>query len=172
MGPLRQKKGQSGSQKISGRSFGAGTSTLTIAESDLKVVTTANPAARNCGICLFCWKVAKHLSRTLLSSRVAAAPRVGLKPMSRGDSVKIAVLKINRSHWQAALRFGCFFPVSGRVEEAGLRWLRRPSSSRAVQYASRGSHCSRRSTGMAIIFTGVPALFAISRRLRARCIVI
>jgi phosphoribosylaminoimidazolecarboxamide formyltransferase / IMP cyclohydrolase len=129
--------------------------TLTIAESDLKVVTKRQPSREELRDLLFGWKVAKHVkSNAIVFAREGRTLGVGAGQMSRVDSVKIAVLKAQQSLAGSAVASDAFFPFPDGVEEAaraGATAVIQPGGS--VRDADVVAAADR--LDMAMVFTGV-----------------
>ncbi len=129
--------------------------TLTIAESDLKVVTKRQPNREEMRDLIFGWKVAKHVkSNAIVFAREARTLGIGAGQMSRVDSVKIAVLKAQESLAGSAVASDAFFPFSDGVEEAaraGATAVIQPGGS--VRDAEVIAAADR--LNLAMVFTGV-----------------
>ena len=129
--------------------------TLTIAESDLKVVTKREPNGQELRDLLFGWKVAKHVkSNAIVFARDGRTLGVGAGQMSRVDSVKIAVLKAQQPLTGSAVASDAFFPFPDGVEEAaraGATSVIQPGGS--VRDAEVVAAADR--LGLAMVFTGV-----------------
>lgn len=129
--------------------------TLSIAESDLKVVTKRQPRREELRDLLFGWKVAKHVkSNAIVFAREGRTLGVGAGQMSRVDSVKIAVLKAQQSLAGSAVASDAFFPFPDGVEEAaraGATAVIQPGGS--VRDADVIAAADR--LDMAMVFTGV-----------------
>jgi phosphoribosylaminoimidazolecarboxamide formyltransferase / IMP cyclohydrolase len=128
---------------------------LTIAESDLKVVTRRQPSRGELRDLLFGWKVAKHVkSNAIVFAREGRTLGIGAGQMSRVDSVKIAVLKAQQSLAGSAVASDAFFPFSDGVEEAaraGAAAVIQPGGS--VRDAEVIAAADR--LNLAMVFTGV-----------------
>jgi len=128
---------------------------LTIAESDLKVVTKRQPSREELRDLLFGWKIAKHVkSNAIVFAREGRTLGIGAGQMSRVDSVKIAVLKAQQSLAGSAVASDAFFPFSDGVEEAaraGATSVIQPGGS--VRDAEVISAADR--LNMVMVFTGV-----------------
>lgn len=129
--------------------------TLTIAESDLKVVTKREPSSQELRDLLFGWKVAKHVkSNAIVFAREGRTLGVGAGQMSRVDSVKIAVLKAQQPLGGSAVASDAFFPFPDGVEEAaraGASSVIQPGGS--VRDGDVAAAADR--LGLAMVFTGV-----------------
>jgi phosphoribosylaminoimidazolecarboxamide formyltransferase/IMP cyclohydrolase len=129
--------------------------TLSIAESDVKVVTQRQPSSQELRDLLFGWKVAKHVkSNAIVFARDGKTLGVGAGQMSRVDSVKIAVLKAQQSLAGSAVASDAFFPFPDGVEEAaraGAGSVIQPGGS--VRDAEVIAAADR--LGLAMVFTGV-----------------
>jgi len=129
--------------------------TLTIAESDLKVVTKRQPNREEMRDLIFGWKVAKHVkSNAIVFAREARTLGIGAGQMSRVDSVKIAVLKAQESLAGSAVASDAFFPV--------FRWRRGGRSCgcyRSHTTGRIGARCeviaAADRLNLAMVFTGV-----------------
>ena len=141
-------------KRISGGVLVQEPDTLTIAESDLKVVTKRQPSREELRDLLFGWKIAKHVkSNAIVFARAGRTLGIGAGQMSRVDSVKIAVLKAQESLAGSAVASDAFFPFSDGVEEAaraGATAVIQPGGS--VRDAEVIAAADR--LGMAMVFTG------------------
>jgi phosphoribosylaminoimidazolecarboxamide formyltransferase/IMP cyclohydrolase len=141
-------------KRISGGVLVQEPDTLTIAESDLKVVTKRQPSLEELRDLLFGWKIAKHVkSNAIVFARAGRTLGIGAGQMSRVDSVKIAVLKAQESLAGSAVASDAFFPFSDGVEEAaraGAAAVIQPGGS--VRDAEVIAAADR--LGMAMVFTG------------------
>ena len=128
---------------------------LTIAESDLKVVTKRQPSREELRDLLFGWKIAKHVkSNAIVFARAGRTLGIGAGQMSRVDSVKIAVLKAQESLAGSAVASDAFFPFPDGVEEAaraGATAVIQPGGS--VRDAEVIAAADR--LNLAMVFTGV-----------------
>jgi phosphoribosylaminoimidazolecarboxamide formyltransferase / IMP cyclohydrolase len=129
--------------------------TLTIAESDLKVVTRRQPSREELHDLLFGWKIAKHVkSNAIVFVRGGRTLGIGAGQMSRVDSVKIAVLKAQESLADSSVASDAFFPFSDGVEEAaraGAKAVIQPGGSvRDAEVIAAADQLN-----MAMVFTGV-----------------
>jgi phosphoribosylaminoimidazolecarboxamide formyltransferase / IMP cyclohydrolase len=142
-------------KRISGGVLVQEPDTLTIAESDLKVVTKRQPSREELRDLLFGWKVAKHVkSNAIVFARGGRTLGVGAGQMSRVDSVKIAVMKAQESLAGSSVASDAFFPFPDGVEEAaraGATAVIQPGGS--VRDADVIAAADR--LGMAMVFTGV-----------------
>jgi len=156
IGPFpKEKKLRWDLKPISGGILVQEPDTLTIAESDLKVVTKREPGSQELRDLLFGWKVAKHVkSNAIVFARDGKTLGVGAGQMSRVDSVKIAVLKAQQSLAGSAVASDAFFPFPDGVEEAaraGATSVIQPGGS--VRDAEVVAAADR--LGLAMLFTGV-----------------
>jgi phosphoribosylaminoimidazolecarboxamide formyltransferase/IMP cyclohydrolase len=86
---------------------------------ELKVVTKRAPTAAELVDLQFAWKVCKHVkSNAIVFAKDQATMGVGAGQMSRVDSVKIAVMKAQRSLQGTVVASDAFFPFADGVEEA------------------------------------------------------
>ena len=86
---------------------------------ELKVVTKREPTAAELADLIFAWKVSKHVkSNAIVFAKDGATFGVGAGQMSRVDSVKIAVLKAQKSLHGTAVASDAFFPFPDGLEEA------------------------------------------------------
>jgi phosphoribosylaminoimidazolecarboxamide formyltransferase / IMP cyclohydrolase len=142
-------------KRISGGVLVQQPDTLTIAQSDLKVVTRRQPNREELRDLLFGWKVAKHVkSNAIVFAREGRTLGIGAGQMSRVDSVKIAVLKAQQSLAGSAVASDAFFPFSDGVEEAaraGAAAVIQPGGS--VRDAEVIAAADR--LNLAMVFTGV-----------------
>jgi phosphoribosylaminoimidazolecarboxamide formyltransferase/IMP cyclohydrolase len=141
-------------KRISGGVLVQEPDTLTIAESDLKVVTKRQPNREELRDLLFGWRVAKHVkSNAIVFARGSRTLGIGAGQMSRVDSVKIAVLKAQESLAGSAVASDAFFPFPDGVEEAaraGATAVIQPGGS--VRDAEVIAAADR--LGLAMVFTG------------------
>lgn len=141
-------------KRISGGVLVQEPDSLTIGESDLKVVTKRQPSRDELRDLLFGWKVAKHVkSNAIVFARDSRTLGVGAGQMSRVDSVKIAVLKAQESLAGSAVASDAFFPFPDGVEEAaraGASSVIQPGGS--VRDAEVIAAADR--LGLAMVFTG------------------
>jgi phosphoribosylaminoimidazolecarboxamide formyltransferase / IMP cyclohydrolase len=142
-------------KRISGGVLVQQADTLTIAESDLKVVTKRQPSSEELRDLLFGWKIAKHVkSNAIVFAREGRTLGIGAGQMSRVDSVKIAVLKAQESLAGTAVASDAFFPFPDGVEEAaraGATAVIQPGGS--VRDAEVIAAADR--LNLAMVFTGV-----------------
>jgi len=86
---------------------------------ELRVVTKRTPSERELADLHFAWKVCKHVkSNAIVFAKDGATIGVGAGQMSRVDSVKIAVLKAQKSLQGTVVASDAFFPFPDGVEEA------------------------------------------------------
>jgi phosphoribosylaminoimidazolecarboxamide formyltransferase / IMP cyclohydrolase len=86
---------------------------------ELKVVTKREPTETEMADLRFAWKVCKHVkSNSIVFAKEGATMGVGAGQMSRVDSVKIAVMKAQKSLHGTAVASDAFFPFPDGVEEA------------------------------------------------------
>ena len=141
-------------KRISGGILVQDPDTLTITESDLKVVTKRQPSREELRDLLFGWKIAKHVkSNAIVFARAGRTLGIGAGQMSRVDSVKIAVLKAREPLAGSAVASDAFFPFSDGVEEAaraGATAVIQPGGS--VRDAEVVAAADR--LGLAMVFTG------------------
>ena len=142
-------------KRISGGVLVQQADTLTIAESDLKVVTKRQPTRAELRDLLFGWKIAKHVkSNAIVFAREGRTLGIGAGQMSRVDSVKLAVLKAQESLAGSAVASDAFFPFPDGVEEAaraGATAVIQPGGS--VRDAEVIAAADR--LNLAMVFTGV-----------------
>ena len=126
-----------------------------LAESDLKVVTRRAPTRGEIDAMLFGWKVCKHVkSNAIVFARAGQTVGVGAGQMSRGDSVKIAVLKAQLPLAGSVVASDAFFPFPDGVEEgakAGATAVIQPGGS--VRDPDVIAAADR--LGLAMVFCGV-----------------
>jgi phosphoribosylaminoimidazolecarboxamide formyltransferase/IMP cyclohydrolase len=142
-------------KRISGGVLVQEPDTLTIAESDLKVVTKRQPSREELRDLLFAWKIAKHVkSNAIVFAGGGRTLGIGAGQMSRVDSVKIAVLKAPESLAGSAVASDAFFPFPDGVEEAaraGATAVIQPGGSvRDTEVVAAADRL-----GLAMVFTGV-----------------
>jgi phosphoribosylaminoimidazolecarboxamide formyltransferase / IMP cyclohydrolase len=88
-------------------------------DKELKIVTQRAPTEAELVDLKFAWKVGKHVkSNAIVFAKDGATVGVGAGQMSRVDSVKIAVLKAQKSLQGTAVASDAFFPFPDGVEEA------------------------------------------------------
>ena len=141
-------------KRISGGILVQEPDTLTIAESDLKVVTRRQPSREELRDLLFGWKIAKHVkSNAIVFARAGRTLGIGAGQMSRVDSVKIAVLTAQESLAGSAVASDAFFPFPDGVEEAahaGATAVIQPGGSvRDAEIIAAAD-----GLGLAMVFTG------------------
>src|SRR5712691_1634694 len=142
-------------KRISGGVLVQEPDSLTIAESDLKVVTKRQPSREELRDLLFGWKIAKHVkSNAIVFAGAGRTLGIGAGQMSRVDSVKIAVLKAQESLAGSAVASDAFFPFPDGMEEAaraGATAVIQPGGS--VRDAEVIAVANK--LGLAMVFTGV-----------------
>ncbi len=122
---------------------------------ELKVVTQREPTKAELGDLKFAWKVCKHVkSNAIVFAKEGATMGLGAGQMSRVDSVKIAVMKAQKSLQGTAVASDAFFPFPDGVEEAakaGATCVIQPGGSvkdpEVIATADR--------LGMAMVFTSM-----------------
>jgi phosphoribosylaminoimidazolecarboxamide formyltransferase / IMP cyclohydrolase len=127
----------------------------TLQGQELRVVTRREPAPAELSDLKFAWKVCKHVkSNAIVFAKEGATMGIGAGQMSRVDSVKIAVLKAQKSLQGTAVASDAFFPFADGVEEAakaGATCVIQPGGSvkdpEVIATADR--------LNMAMIFTGM-----------------
>jgi phosphoribosylaminoimidazolecarboxamide formyltransferase / IMP cyclohydrolase len=86
---------------------------------ELRVVTKREPTEAELVDLRFAWKVCKHVkSNAIVFAKDGATIGVGAGQMSRVDSVKLAVMKAQRSLQGTVVASDAFFPFPDGVEEA------------------------------------------------------
>jgi phosphoribosylaminoimidazolecarboxamide formyltransferase/IMP cyclohydrolase len=91
----------------------------TLAGKELRVVTKRAPTGAELADLQFGWKICKHVkSNAIVFAKDRATMGVGAGQMSRVDSVKIAVMKAQRSLQGTVVASDAFFPFPDGVEEA------------------------------------------------------
>jgi phosphoribosylaminoimidazolecarboxamide formyltransferase/IMP cyclohydrolase len=86
---------------------------------ELKVVTKRPPTEAELSDLRFAWKICKHVkSNAIVFAKDGATMGIGAGQMSRVDSVKIAILKAQKSLQGTAVASDAFFPFPDGVEEA------------------------------------------------------
>ena len=86
---------------------------------ELRVVTKRAPSEEELRDLKFAWKICKHVkSNAIVFAKDGATLGVGAGQMSRVDSVKIAVVKAQKSLQGSVLASDAFFPFPDGVEEA------------------------------------------------------
>jgi phosphoribosylaminoimidazolecarboxamide formyltransferase/IMP cyclohydrolase len=86
---------------------------------ELRVVTKREPSEAELVDLRFAWKVCKHVkSNAIVLAKDGATIGVGAGQMSRVDSVKLAVMKAQRSLQGTVVASDAFFPFPDGVEEA------------------------------------------------------
>jgi phosphoribosylaminoimidazolecarboxamide formyltransferase/IMP cyclohydrolase len=127
----------------------------TLEGKELKVVTQREPTKAELGDLKFAWKICKHVkSNAIVFAKEGATMGIGAGQMSRVDSVKIAVMKAQKSLQGTAVASDAFFPFPDGVEEAakaGATCVIQPGGSvkdpEVIATADR--------LGMAMVFTGM-----------------
>ncbi len=122
---------------------------------ELKVVTQREPTKAELSDLKFAWKICKHVkSNAIVFAKEGATMGIGAGQMSRVDSVKIAVMKAQKSLHGTAVASDAFFPFPDGVEEAakaGASCVIQPGGSikdpEVIATADR--------LGMAMVFTGM-----------------
>jgi phosphoribosylaminoimidazolecarboxamide formyltransferase/IMP cyclohydrolase len=122
---------------------------------ELRVVTKREPSESELADLKFAWKICKHVkSNAIVFAKDGATMAVGAGQMSRVDSVKIAVLKAQKSLQGTAVASDAFFPFPDGVEEAakaGATCLIQPGGSvkdpEVIAVADR--------LGLAMVFTSM-----------------
>jgi phosphoribosylaminoimidazolecarboxamide formyltransferase / IMP cyclohydrolase len=91
----------------------------TLQGKELRVVTKREPSEAELVDLRFAWKVCKHVkSNAIVFAKDGATIGVGAGQMSRVDSVKVAVMKAQRSLQGTVVASDAFFPFPDGVEEA------------------------------------------------------
>ena len=127
----------------------------TLQGQELRVVTKREPTQAELSDLKFAWKVCKHVkSNAIVFAKEGATMGIGAGQMSRVDSVRIAVLKAQKSLQGTAVASDAFFPFADGVEEAakaGATCVIQPGGSvkdpEVIAAADR--------LNMAMIFTGM-----------------
>ena len=127
----------------------------TLQGQELRVVTKREPTPAELSDLRFAWKICKHVkSNAIVFAKDGATMAIGAGQMSRVDSVKIAVLKAQKSLQGTAVASDAFFPFPDGVEEAakaGATCVIQPGGSvkdpEVIATADR--------LGMAMVFTGM-----------------
>ncbi len=122
---------------------------------ELKVVTRREPTKAELSDLKFAWKICKHVkSNAIVFAKEGATMGIGAGQMSRVDSVKIAVMKAQKSLQGTAVASDAFFPFPDGVEEAakaGATCVIQPGGSvkdpEVIATADR--------LGMAMVFTSM-----------------
>jgi phosphoribosylaminoimidazolecarboxamide formyltransferase/IMP cyclohydrolase len=127
----------------------------TLEGKELKVVTQREPTKAELGDLKFAWKICKHVkSNAIVFAKEGATMGIGAGQMSRVDSVKIAVMKAQKSLQGTAVASDAFFPFPDGVEEAakaGATCVIQPGGS--VKDPDVIATADR--LGMAMVFTGM-----------------
>ena len=122
---------------------------------ELKVVTQREPTKAELSDLKFAWKICKHVkSNAIVFAKEGATMGIGAGQMSRVDSVKIAVLKAQKSLHGTAVASDAFFPFPDGVEEAakaGATCVIQPGGS--IKDPEVIATTDR--LGMAMVFTGM-----------------
>src|SRR5712664_1276372 len=126
-----------------------------IRDAELRTVTKRVPSPEEMHTMRFAWKVCKHVkSNAIVFARDGATLGVGAGPMSRVDSVKLAVMKAQSPLQGSVVASDAFFPFPDGVEEAakaGATAFIQPGGSvrdnDVVAAADR--------LGLAMVFTGM-----------------
>ncbi len=128
-----------------------------VARAELRVVTRAQPSARQLDDLLFAWQVAKFVkSNAIVFARDGATLGVGAGQMSRIDSARIAALKAREAGLSlagSAVASDAFFPFRDGLDavvDAGASCVIQPGGS--VRDAEVIAAADER--GVAMVFTG------------------
>ncbi len=91
----------------------------TLKGKELRVVSLREPSEAELADLRFAWKVCKHVkSNAIVFAKNGATLGVGAGQMSRVDSVKLAVMKAQKSLQGTAVASDAFFPFPDGLEEA------------------------------------------------------
>jgi phosphoribosylaminoimidazolecarboxamide formyltransferase/IMP cyclohydrolase len=124
-------------------------------ESDIKVVTKAQPAKEELKSLLFGWVVAKHVrSNAIVLCQGTKTVGVGAGQMSRVDSVWIACQKAGARARGASLASDAFFPKEDGIKAAhksGIKAIIQPGGSIRDEEVIKTAD----KLGIAMVFTGV-----------------
>jgi phosphoribosylaminoimidazolecarboxamide formyltransferase / IMP cyclohydrolase len=126
--------------------------------SDLKVVTTKQPAPEQLQDLLFAWKVAKYVkSNAIVFCKDGMTMGVGAGQMSRLDSARIASIKADHANLSlqgTAVASDAFFPFRDGLDvvvDAGATCVIQPGGSMRDQEVIDAAN----ERGVAMVFTGV-----------------
>lgn len=125
-----------------------------IKSSDLKIVTSAQPAKEDVDAMLFAWRVLKHIkSNGILIAKHNATVGIGAGQVSRIDAVDMAVRKASDSIQETILASDAFFPFRDsidRIAKTGIRAIIQPGGSMRDEevIAACNEH------NIAMVFTG------------------
>jgi phosphoribosylaminoimidazolecarboxamide formyltransferase/IMP cyclohydrolase len=122
---------------------------------ELRVVTKRAPTPAELVDLEFAWKVCKHVkSNAIVFAKDQATLGVGAGQMSRVDSVKIAVMKAQRSLQDTVVASDAFFPFADGVQEAakaGATAIIQPGGSvKDPEVIATADHL-----GLAMVFTSM-----------------
>ena len=124
-------------------------------QSDLKIVTKAQPTAEEIKTMLFAWPVLKHIkSNGILIAKDNMTVGIGAGQVSRIDAVDIAVRKAGEKSQGAILASDAFFPFRDsidRIKGTGIRAVIQPGGSMRDEEVI--SACNE--NGIAMVFTGM-----------------
>ncbi|MFZ3064920.1 MAG: bifunctional phosphoribosylaminoimidazolecarboxamide formyltransferase/IMP cyclohydrolase [Nitrospirota bacterium] len=99
----------------------------------LKVATKRRPTEKEWKALSFAWKVCKHVkSNAIVFAKENCTLGIGAGQMSRVDSVKIAIMKANKSLKGSALASDAFFPFADGIKaaaKAGVKAIIQPGGS-------------------------------------------
>jgi phosphoribosylaminoimidazolecarboxamide formyltransferase/IMP cyclohydrolase len=99
----------------------------------LKVATKRKPTEKEWKALSFAWKVCKHVkSNAIVFAKENCTLGIGAGQMSRVDSVKIAIMKANKSLKGSALASDAFFPFADGIKaaaKAGVKAIIQPGGS-------------------------------------------
>lgn len=126
---------------------------------NLEIVTTRKPTEDELEELIFAWKICKHVkSNAIVLSSNKRTVGIGAGQMSRIDSLRVAVTKMNQSKLKIdgpiVLASDAFFPFSDVVEEAakvGISAIIQPGGS--VRDEETIEICNKHN--IAMVFTGV-----------------
>jgi phosphoribosylaminoimidazolecarboxamide formyltransferase/IMP cyclohydrolase len=125
-----------------------------IQDSDLKIVTSAQPSRQDLDAMLFAWRVLKHVkSNGILIAKHDATIGIGAGQVSRIDAVDMAVRKASDSINDSVLASDAFFPFRDsidRIASTGIRAIIQPGGS--MRDAEVIAACNEHN--IAMVFTG------------------
>lgn len=144
-------------KRVSGGLLVQSPDALNVQESQLKVVTKAQPSAEQMADLLFAWRVAKYVkSNAIVFCKGGQTLGVGAGQMSRVDSTRIASIKAQNagmSLMNSVVSSDAFFPFRDGIDvlaEAGAKAVIQPGGSMRDEevIAAADEH------GLAMVFTG------------------
>jgi len=151
----RTQKPEFDIKKVSGGILVQERDSLTVKESELKIVTQKRPTEEQIKSLLFADKIAKHVkSNAIVLVQGTKAVGIGAGQMSRVDSVIIALRKAGSKAKASCLGSDAFFPKPDGIEEAvkgGVVAIIQPGGSISDEEVITAAD----KAGIAMVFTGI-----------------